>query len=503
MKKIEYKKQKLLKSRFNQVNNKIKVRLKMNLKRLFYLLIFVSLCLTNILQAQTLTQDKFLDLLKEKHPLFEKEKLAIDIEKAGRNIYPGAEDWNFFSSANFTHDQPPIAFSGPERMEVLTFSAGMERLYWETGARLSTSISTSATNIGLPAMAAGIFPENFLQHQISLTYTKPLRRNKGGFLDKFAYNLKKYDIDFSKVKAEEVKENFLARAAQKYLDWVYVNEQIKIFKERIKLSEEELENVKKKREAYLVDEVDIIRAEDAVRFWKQNLLLVESQWNALQGELAVLAQEENIKNLSPDFNLFKLKEIPPVESIKPGLRDTLRVTKVIEVRKNQLGYVKKGFEEMLKPDLSLYGEFNLRRVEDKVFRSFLLDKPMASVGLKYSFQKKNLTAKAQIEKNKIEVKYLDKQIEEIVVNITSALTNLYIQIEEMKDVLNLNLEQIESTRKKTEEELKLYNQGRGQLTFVIQSRDSEQNAKLTYTANALTYQKLIVEYLSLIDQLLK
>jgi len=39
------------------------------------------------------------------------------------------------------------------------------------------------------------------------------------------------------------------------------------------------------------------------------------------------------------------------------------------------------------------------------------------------------------------------------------------------------------------------------LTFVIQSRDSEQAAKLTYAVNALTYQKLLLEYRALMDQL--
>ena len=68
-------------------------------------------------------------------------------------------------------------------------------------------------------------------------------------------------------------------------------------------------------------------------------------------------------------------------------------------------------------------------------------------------------------------------------------------------MLSLNREQIQSARDRTEEELKLYNQGRGDLTFVILSRDNEENAKLTYAANALTYHKLNLEYLALMDQL--
>ena len=87
--------------------------------------------------------------------------------------------------------------------------------------------------------------------------------------------------------------------------------------------------------------------------------------------------------------------------------------------------------------------------------------------------------------------------------MTSALTNLHIQIKELEEVLKLNQEQIESAKERTKEELKLYNQSRGDLTFVILSRDNEQNAKLTYAQNAMTYHKLIIEYRALMDQLYK
>jgi len=83
------------------------------------------------------------------------------------------------------------------------------------------------------------------------------------------------------------------------------------------------------------------------------------------------------------------------------------------------------------------------------------------------------------------------------------LTNLNVLIKEFENVLKLNQEQIESAEVKTKEELELYNLGRGNLTFVIQSRDNLENAKLTYAVNAVTYHKLIIEYQSLMDQLFK
>ena len=81
------------------------------------------------------------------------------------------------------------------------------------------------------------------------------------------------------------------------------------------------------------------------------------------------------------------------------------------------------------------------------------------------------------------------------------MRNLLISIKEMEKVLVLNQEQIESAKAKTREELRLYNQGRGILTFVIQSRDNEEQAKLTYAQNAANYHKLILQYRALMDEL--
>ncbi|UCD30307.1 MAG: hypothetical protein JSV03_07520 [Planctomycetota bacterium] len=66
----------------------------------------------------------------------------------------------------------------------------------------------------------------------------------------------------------------------------------------------------------------------------------------------------------------------------------------------------------------------------------------------------------------------------------AGLRNLLIQIEGLVQVLSLNEQHIESACFKTVEELKRYNQGRGDLVFVIQSRDNEERAKLSYALNA-------------------
>jgi outer membrane protein TolC len=72
---------------------------------------------------------------------------------------------------------------------------------------------------------------------------------------------------------------------------------------------------------------------------------------------------------------------------------------------------------------------------------------------------------------------------------------------DLEDVLELNRAAIESARERWQEEQKLYRQGRGQLVWVIQAQDMEQNARLTYAQNAATYHQLLIDLRELTDQI--
>ena len=449
--------------------------------------------------AQTITQSQFLDQLKQRHPLFEKEKLSAEIEKEEQNSYLGAQDWNILSSATFSHEEPAIAFAGPEKTDAFALSGGIERVFWNTGGKLGASFTSSTAKIN-PTFG---FSMPFYQNEIAISYIHPLLKNKKGFLDRLQYNLKQFDIDFSEIQAIENMEDFLALCASQFLDWVYLTEQKKIIDERLRLSEEELDRAKRKRTANLVDQADVMRAEDAVRIWKQNQVLVESQWNGLQAKLAVLSQDENINNLSPEFKLYQVKKLGSLKEDLLKLKNDSRLIKVLSVQLEQLELVRKSYQHTLQPDLSLVAQLNTKKLETGFGKSLEMDKPDAVVGLHFSLPLRNSTAKSHITKTNLQISQLKKQVDEIILALTSELTNLNIQLTEMKNVLELNQEQIESAKERTNEELKLYNQGRGDLTFVILSRDNEQNAKLIYAQNALTYHKLTIQYDALMDQLYK
>lgn len=463
------------------------------------LLIFVFLVMQRFSMAQTITQKAFLNQLIESHPVFEKEKLSAEILREDQKSLSGVRDWTVFSSLGYSHEEPDIAIAGPEKTDAFSVSSGVEKLFWKTGGRLTASFTASYAKIKIDPLWG--FPNTFYQNRIDLSYRHPLLKNKKGFLDQLAYKLKQYDIDFSEVQATENLEDFLAAAASKYLDWVFLADQIIILQDRLKLSQDELDRTKRKREANLVDQADVIRAEDAVRIWNQNLVLVKSQMKALQAELAVLVQNPELNQAVPDYNLYQIENLIPLEESIQELEENSRLVKPFDLLIGQLEFAHKGFEETGKPNFAFLAQANLKKLDERLGQSLELDKPDAMVGLEYRFPVKNRKAKHRMLKTNLQISQVRKQREEIVLTLTSVLTNLYIQMTELVHVLQLNQEQIESAKERTSEELKLYNQGRGDLTFVILSRDNEENAKLTYVGNALSYHKLLIEYKSLTDQL--
>ncbi|UCH11195.1 MAG: TolC family protein, partial [Fidelibacterota bacterium] len=114
----------------------------------------------------------------------------------------------------------------------------------------------------------------------------------------------------------------------------------------------------------------------------------------------------------------------------------------------------------------------------------------------------NRTARANAEKGRLQVHHHDLETADVTLSLEAGLRNLLIQIEGMERVLALNEQQIESARLKTAEELKRYEQGRGDLVFVIQSQDNEERAKLSYAQNAALYHGQQLRLKALLDELL-
>ena len=475
----------------------------------FRYLTFIGL-LTVSLQAQTISLESFLEQVKSSHPFFEKENISPEIERKTSESLLGAEDWLLNASAHVSR-QRPVSSSvfAPTEVNALGYQIAAERQFWRTGGRLSVGWTYDALDQNIqPIMVSGfgdipIGSSQFFQNNIFARYIHPLRQNNKGKLDRLEYELQEFSIQLSEIQAQENKEEFLLRLAARFLDWVLVDQQIEIAKERQQLAEEQLQWAKERRAVNLIDEVDVLRAEDAIRRVEQNTLLLQTQWKALQTELATLAQSQHLPDQSPEYDLYTLVDLPPKEAVVSGLTEKSRLLQLIEMQRRHLEHLRSGQMERLKSRLDLIFDAGLLTGDNEFTDAIIPTRENLSVAVRYRVPFGKRVANAQINKTNLQIKQLNSDKKNVELELKAAISNLLVQKSEVEKVLALNRQRIESAIKKTTEEMKRYRQGRGELTFVIQSRDNEQNARLIYAQNAKLYHDLILQFRALVDELLE
>jgi outer membrane protein TolC len=300
----------------------------------------------------------------------------------------------------------------------------------------------------------------------------------------------------------ENQEALLLDLGLRYIDWVLLEQQRQIGQERLNLSEEQLDHLKEKREANLVDEVDVLRAEDARRIAYQNVVLLDANISAKKAELSILARTPSITESAPAFDLYSLvSQMDPVVEFQRVAQES-RVLNALKIAKDGLVKRKGGLRDTEKPILNLNVGLGLKSGDDRFGDSWGADKPDFTVAFEFLHQLGSRGAKNDVARAEIQIDQLDAQIEEVSISLEAAVHSVLIRIRELEEVLALNLQEIQSAHDRTEEETRLYDQGRGDLTFVIQSRDNEQNARLRYASNAADYHRLLLQFREIADDLL-
>ena len=345
-------------------------------------------------------------------------------------------------------------------------------------------------------------PSRFFRTGVSASYTQPLLQNRGGGLSRLAYELQGYTAQQTDFFVQENQEGFLLEQALRFMDWIRRDKQLEIARQRLKLAEEELHSTRRKLDARIVEEVDVFRAKDAVLEAKRNVRLVESFWKAKQAELAVQAQEKSLLESSPKVDLYRLRPLPNPELTVSTLRQRARIIRQLGRRHEQLKREREGLSDVEKSELNLVFSAGLKDGESDVDEAVDFNQPDATIAFEYLYPWGNRTARADMERNALELNRIESQIEDAALALESQARSLLTQLSELEGVLALNREQVQTSADKTTAEKQLYEQGRSQLNFVIQSRDQEAIAQQTYALNAVDYHSLWLQFQALVDRLL-
>jgi outer membrane protein TolC len=391
------------------------------------------------------------------------------------------------------------------------FEASLGRAFWRTGGRLDLGYGIDYTDQELNESSFSLptgdvvdvgEPDRFTRQGVSLSYRQPLLKNRGGDLDRLAFDLQGYTAEQTELETAENQEDFLLDLGLRFLEWILLTEQKRIGADRLGLAEEELASTRRKLEGGVVEEVDLFRAKNAMLEAKRNLRLVEARWEAKRVELATQAQDPSVRGASPVYGLYDTLTLPAPDDAYRRLRTGSRILQQLERRAAQLERERASLYDEEKPELDLLAAGGLKDGAEDTEDAVGFDKPEATVALAYTVPLGNRTAIADIERNVLERHQVAERMDDTALLLETEVRSLLLQLEEREEVLALNREQIETAAQVTREELRLYEQGRNQLTFVLQSRDQEQVARLIYARNATEYHAFWLRYRALMDELM-
>jgi outer membrane protein TolC len=447
-----------------------------------------------------ITLEAYLEEAVKNHPSFVSSKLSVDIGKKRAESLLGEQDWSYAVGPYYSYlgeSSAPEVGQLAEAAHFLGAEAGLNKPIWPTGGNIGFLLSSAYSNI-----KHTYDDYKYYKQKVGVTYTQPLLQNFGGRLSRFNYEQSGYEVDSTRLSSLESREGYILDFAELFLSWVELVEKIRVSGQGLEFTRDMLNQIKERYGDNLAERVDLLRAEDAAFMSEQNLLVLESQLKAKQAELAVFSGMDEIYQAEPEFELYSLKDLPEIQPALSGLKQRSRALETMDIFIDQLQHRRRGLLERQKPQLNLSLSATLSEGDEELAESFKINKPDGFVYLELSAPLGNRSVKAELEKNELEIEQLQKDKEGLEISLEADLRSIMIQIREMEKVLALNRKRIELAKAKREEELSLYNQGRGELTFVLQSRESEENAKMVYVENSCLYHLYVLQYRALMDELL-
>jgi len=443
--------------------------------------------------------EEYLELVQKKHPFFLKEQLAVEVAQSYRETLLPRYEWHYSLGPQYTIlDEPSASDFFSNLVQAATLEAGMQRSFAD-GRRMGFSVSTAYTWRQNPVISP--FKENSFQHGLEVSLSWPLKKNIER-LARLGYDVQEYTIKAKEVEIQENRESFLVAPATLFIDWAYALELTDIYQQRLELAEEQLATTNRMFRSNLIDKLDVLRAEDAIRMSQQAIFEYESQAKSIQAVLATLSDSEGIYEDKPDFDFYTFVELPAAAEAAARGKTSTRLKKPLLVLIEQLRFQSTAFGEREKSTLDLFLEAGVYGPEDAFVDSLKIIHPQATIGLSYS----PATGLEQVEVERTflntQIKQLEKEIEALEKTVETNVTSLLIQTAELEKIIELNRQLIASAEEKASEEARLYNQGRNMLTNVIQSRDSVQAQKAKLVDNFARYHRLIIQYRAFMDELL-
>jgi len=462
--------------------------------------------------VNALSESEFVQSLLINNIFFEKEQINLiikQIEMDGDKANYADWDWTVGgelgyikkhkNKENYTYTTD---YAKSTTQEVRKFSTDLTKKFFSNGSELSISYDKS-----LPIKDEEMHDKNGYQtdknsteylDDISISWTLPLLKNKGGVVDQKTYDLAVLDYEDERLVLAEAKEDFIEEKLMIFLDWISYHTQIVIVKNRLKASQDILKTI----QAQDVNKSSALFLQRSINKTQRLLLDLESKLKAQQRSIDGLLTDINLdKNslkidwdarasLIQDLNQYCQESIRDIKRIEiEQLKNHRRVETYRNLELADFDFTISAIQDDNKGNYSTYSKSSEVEFEAKLEFSYALTGDISNdVYLR----------KYRLKGRQLELKYQDK-FDDILSDAQKLTTELKQGVKQLA-LYQMQIDEIELS--KTETELDTFLAGNGNIRFVINDEDDYQELLLDQVESAINYHKNRIEYESLMDRLL-
>ncbi len=403
----------------------------------------------------------------------------------------------------------------PEAMNAYNYGVGLQKLFLETGTRLSLSHGNTFSQFKYsPDTATSMLgsavnrADKTSTPELSITMIQPLLKNAFGLADRYPVESAELQRQAAVIDVQEAWENRLAALYDAYFSWLAAYENVRAYQAIVSDLLRLQDQVARKVKVQVSEETDWLRIHENV---------LRNQAQLTQAEGAFINDSVNITFLRTG----KVMAQEAIPKLKPSLDEPslqynhdftpgphprvpdLRLMRKLQLLKIQLEKKAAVAAQDQLPDLELVGNAALKgRVENHSGGFDHLNKKDYSIMLQVSHPLGQEQARGELGQARAGIQEIDQSIISLEQSLTLALFRISENIRRYQRVLDLNGEQAASSREKLKLDQKKYRIGRLDTFYLIDSQNDLTNARLQKVQTWIQLQRLIIQYLNSADRLL-
>ena len=461
-----------------------------------FLFIFFT---ASFISAENLTMDSFIEKILDTHPQLKVFSSNEEISRIRSDSALSLDKW-------ILSVKPFVNYFGEASAYQYKSS---ETTQYGTELSLKTPLGYSGGEIGITGTTTADYNDPLSQEQseelykqkISLFYKQSLLKNRGLRELKLLEDELNDDYRMLVLNNTELTEKIILEFSNVYLDWVYLKETIRLMKLRVDYAERLLEQINSRFRNNLVDEIDILRGRESVLNSRQLQLQYENRLElleiSLREELGIDISDDN-----PEYDFYKISSVDS-EGIELSDISDNRIFMINSIEKEKYSKTVNRLNLSKDPYLDLNVSMGISSREDDLSGSLSSVYPDAGISLTYSGPLNNEKYNNLISEAESRIRNTEDKRLSLVSEYKSLSESLYAQLDQNKILISSQDELIKIAAEKTEEERKYYNQGRGELNYIIQSLDFETQQKIKKNDQLLNLKKICLRLKELSDTLIQ